>query len=103
MKTINKAVITDIISALFILLFVYTATSKLIEQHNFEVVLAQSPLIGEKATLLSWLLPILELFTAMLLFIPTIRKWGFASALILMLLFTFYITYMIFFARDLPC
>ena len=103
MKTINKALAIDIISALFILLFVYTATTKLIEHDNFKVVLAQSPLIGEKANVLSWLLPILELFTAMLLFIPSLRKWGFASALILMLLFTFYITYMIFFARDLPC
>jgi len=103
MKTINKALATDIISALFILLFVYTATTKLIEHDNFKVVLAQSPLIGEKANVLSWLLPILELFTAMLLFIPSLRKWGFASALILMLLFTFYITYMILFARNLPC
>lgn len=103
MKTINKAVITDIISALFILLFVYTATTKLIEHDNFKVVLSQSPLIGGKANVLSWILPILELFTAMLLFIHPLRKFGFASTLILMLLFTFYIAYMILFAKNLPC
>jgi hypothetical protein len=103
MKTINKAVITDIISALFILLFVYTATTKLIDHDNFKAVLAQSPLIGKTANILSWLLPILELFTAMLLFIPSIRKWGFASSLILMLIFTLYMSYMISFAKNLPC
>lgn len=103
MKPINKALITDLISALFILLFVYTATTKLIEHDNFKAVIAQSPLIGETANILSWLLPILELFTAMLLFFPSIRKWGFTSSLILMLIFTLYITYMISFAKNLPC
>jgi len=103
MKTVKKTIVPDIISALFILLFVYTAISKLIEHESFKAVLSQSPLIGNKATILSWVLPILELFTAMLLFIPTMRKWGFAGSLILMLLFTCYITYMILFARDLPC
>ncbi|HET7119590.1 MAG TPA: MauE/DoxX family redox-associated membrane protein [Hanamia sp.] len=103
MKKVKKTVFTDIISALFILLFVYTAITKLIGHESFKAVLSQSPLIGIKATILSWLLPILELFTATLLFIPAMRKWGFASSLILMLIFTGYITYMILFARHLPC
>ena len=103
MKKINKLPITDIISALFILLFVYTAATKLIEHESFRAVLEQSPLIGVKANILSWLIPMVELITATLLFIPSFRKWGFASSLILMLLFTCYITYMILFATNLPC
>jgi len=103
MKTVKKTIVPDIISALFILLFVYTALTKLMEHESFRAVLSQSPLIGINATILSWVLPILELFTATLLFIPTMRKWGFASSLILMFFFTCYITYMILFARDLPC
>jgi len=103
MKTVKKTIVPDIISALLILLFVYTAITKLIEQESFRTVLSQSPLIGTKATILSWVLPILELFTATLLFFPTMRKWGLASSLILMFSFTCYITYMILFARDLPC
>ena len=103
MKTVKKTLIHDIISALFILLFVYTATTKLIEHESFKAVLSLSPLIGIKATILSWVLPILELFTATLLFIPSMRAWGFVSSLILMFLFTGYITYMILFARHLPC
>jgi hypothetical protein len=103
MKTVKKTIVPDIISALFILLFVYTAITKLIEHESFRTVLSQSPLIGINATILSWVLPILELFTATLLFIPTMRKWGFTSSFMLMLLFTCYIIYMILFARDLPC
>lgn len=103
MKTVKNTIFTDIISALFILLFVYTATTKLIEHESFKAVLSQSPLIGIRASALSWVLPILELFTAMLLFIPSFRKWGFISSLLLMLLFTIYITYMISFAINIPC
>ena len=103
MKIVKKAIIPDIISALFILLFVYTATTKLIDHESFRTVLSQSPLIGIKAAILSWVLPILELLTATLLFIPSIRNWGFACSLILMLLFTGYIAYMIFFTPKLPC
>jgi putative oxidoreductase len=103
MKAVKKTIVTDIISALFILLFVYTATTKLIEHESFRAVLSQSPLIGIKANTLSWVLPVLELITATLLFVPSFRKWGFASSFILMLLFTWYISYMILFARNLPC
>jgi hypothetical protein len=66
MKTVKKTIVPDIISALFILLFVYTALTKLIEHESFKAVLGQSPLIGIKANILSWLLPISELFTATL-------------------------------------
>lgn len=103
MKTVKKTIVPNIISALFILLFVYTAITKFIEHESFRAVLSQSPLIGINSTIISWVLPILELFTATLLFIPTLRKWGFASSLILMLIFTGYITYMISFSRHLPC
>ena len=95
--------IPEIIAALFILLFVYTATTKLMEHESFRVVLSQSPLIGIKANVLSWLIPILELITSTLLFIPSFRKWGFAGTFILMVTFTSYITYMICFTKNLPC
>jgi len=103
MKTVKKTIVPDIISALFILLFVYTSITKLIEHESFRTILSQSPLIGINATILSWVLPILELITAALLFFPAMRKWGFASSFMLMMLFTCYIIYMILFARDLPC
>ena len=103
MKTLKKTIIPEIISAMFILLFVYTATTKLIEHESFKAVLSQSPLIGIEATLISWVLPVLELLIAILLFFPAMRTWGFTGAFILMAIFTFYIAYMILFAKNLPC
>jgi len=100
---VNKTLIIEIIAALFILLFVYTAITKIMNRERFSAVLSQSPLIGTTATILSYLLPIVELAIVLFLFIPSLRVWGFASSLFLMLIFTFYITYMIFFTPTLPC
>jgi putative oxidoreductase len=103
MKKVDRLLITDILSALFILLFVYTAITKLGSHESFKVVLSQSPLIGTSSNILSFFLPGVELIIAILLFIPSMRLWGFAGSLFLMLSFTFYITYMIFFTPHLPC
>ena len=100
---VNKTLIIEIIAALFILLFVYTAITKLMNRERFSAVLSQSPLIGTTSTILSYLLPIVELTIVLFLFIPSLRVWGFASSLFLMLIFTFYIIYMIFFTPNLPC
>lgn len=93
----------EIISALFILLFVYTAVSKLSEIPNFQNVLSKSPLIGSMAPYIAWGLPILELLVAALLFIPKTRRWGLFSSLALMIGFTVYLGYMIYFTPNLPC
>lgn len=101
-STLNTWLI-EIISALLILLFVYTGISKLNDQDNFQAVLSQSPLIGSRANFLSWYLPIIELLTALLVFLPFTRKLGLKISLILMCLFTGYISYMILFTPHLPC
>jgi Methylamine utilisation protein MauE len=103
MVKVKKTIIIEIISSLFILLFVYTAMMKFIEHDSFKVVLGESPLIGSMANALSWLLPVTEILTAILLFFPSVRIWGFISALFLMTIFTGYITYMLLFASSLPC
>lgn len=101
--TVKKNLLVDIISSLFILLFVYAGLTKLMERESFKAVLDQSPLIGPKSNILSWLLPTVELFTALLLFIPSKRKFGFVSTFFLMIIFTCYIGYMIFSTPNLPC
>jgi hypothetical protein len=100
---VNKTLIIEIIAALFILLFVYTAVTKLMNRERFSAVLSQLPLVGTASTILSYLLPIVELTIVLFLFIPSLRVWGFAGSLLLMLIFTFYIIYMIFFTQHLPC
>jgi len=90
-------------SALFILLFVYTAVSKLVDPISFRIVLSKSPWIHDQASLLVWLIPVFELMVSLLLLIPALRLAGFIGSLVLMLAFTGYITAMILYAPHLPC
>ncbi|MBN8850516.1 MAG: hypothetical protein BGO55_31605 [Sphingobacteriales bacterium 50-39] len=99
----KKRTIVDIIASLFILLFVYTAMSKLYESEKFKWVLGKSPLISSFSDIISWLLPATELLVSGLLFMPRTRKIGLYSAFGLMTIFTLYIAYMILFAPKLPC
>ena len=101
--TIKKSLFVDIISALLILLFIYTALTKIIDHKIFRLTLAQSPLIGSISNLLSWAIPLMELIAALFLFFPAGRKCGLLSSFLLMLVFTVYIFYMVFFSSKLPC
>jgi hypothetical protein len=94
---------TNLAAALFILLFVYTATSKLMLLEHFETVLKTSPLIGGYARYVSVVLPVIELATALLLFFPGTRMRGLVLSLALMAVFTIYISYMLVFKEHLPC
>jgi hypothetical protein len=99
----SQNIITEIIAALYIFLFVYTAVSKLITHDQFAAVLSASPLLGSVSVLISWMIPLIELLIAVLLFFPTSRRLGLKMSLYLMLAFTIYIAYMIAFTPKLPC
>ena len=103
MKPSALAKTTEIISAVFILLFVYTATSKLLSHHAFVINLEKSPLIGLASGLLSWAVPIIEIVISVLLFVPRFRKTGLVSSFGLMTVFTVYIAYMLTTSSHLPC
>jgi len=94
---------TECMAALFILLFVYTASSKLMDLQRFRAVLDTSPLIGPYSKMVALLIPLTELITAALLVFPGTRKRGLVLSLILMVLFTLYLFYMILFTSHLPC
>lgn len=93
----------EIIAALLILLFTYTALSKFLEFDSFKSVLKRSPLIGDKAGPVALGLPVIELLVSVLLLIPRVRLSGFFASAILMTVFTLYLSYMIIFRSDLPC
>jgi hypothetical protein len=102
-KLLTGQFLVDLIASLFILLFLYTGLSKLREQEEFQIVLLKSPFLAASAITLSWLLPIIEIATSVLLFFPTTRKYGLATSAILMAIFTIYISYMLLFTPNLPC
>jgi uncharacterized membrane protein YphA (DoxX/SURF4 family) len=103
MALMRKHIFVEIISSLLILLFVYTAISKLLDYRSFKLVMQRSPLIAGISIFLTWFLPVIELLAATLLLIPSWRPWGMSFSLLLMTTFTLYIAYMILFATHLPC
>ena len=101
---INKPIfIADIISAMLLLLFLYTSLSKLADYELFKNVLSASPLLKPFAGIIAWLLPLTEIVIVILLFIPAMRSKGLYTSFILITLFTIYLLYMIAFTPNLPC
>ena len=98
-----SSILIECISALLILLFVYTATSKLLAHNSFVFTLSQSPLRQQYSIPLSWVIPFTEIFISCFLFIPRLRKTGLLFSLLLMTAFTIYVGYMIVFTPRLPC
>lgn len=105
MKTvsIHKKTIISTISILFLVLYVYTASSKLLDLGLFELRLGRMPYIAPYASLLSWSVPLLELVIAGLLLFPKLRIIGLYASGILLTLFTIYIIAVLQFSDDIPC
>ena len=103
----SRETFLDIVSALLILLFLYTGLSKLLHSLTFLGQLKQSPwpLISNNAEFISWSLPWLEIVTVALLVIPFkgIRTAGFYLSAILMIAFTTYVFVLLVSGRHLPC
>lgn len=93
----------ELLTALFLLLFVYTGISKLSDWEKFRAVLRESALIAPLADALTWLIPIVEFLLAGCLFFPSKRHHGFIGTTVLMSLFTGYIAYMLLTQSKLPC
>lgn len=93
----------DIMAGLLILLFVYTALSKLDNYSFFQAQLNLYPFIGLFGNTLSWAIPAMELLIAILLLLPAYRTKGLMAALILLIVFTVYLLLMILYTPDLPC
>jgi len=87
----------------YILLFFYTAFSKLITFPSFLKVLSDLPLIGQWHELLAVGVIFLEIFLGMLLVFPKTRIIGLWMSLGLMILFTLYLAYHVMVRSKLPC
>lgn len=99
----HKKAIVVVIASLYILLFVYTASSKLMHLGVFRLRLERMPYIAPYAQWLSWGVPFLELVIAGLLLFNGYRLIGLYASLILMSLFTGYIIMVLQFSDSIPC
>jgi hypothetical protein len=102
-QAMRRLITADVFASILILLFGYTAFSKLLDLSHFKDVLWQAPIIGPGAGVVAWMLPLTELLIVLLLFFPAWRYWGFLCSLVLLVVFTVYLVYMLLFSANLPC
>ena len=98
-----KPIFVKAVSCFFILLFMYASVSKLLEFENFRVQLAQSPMLGAYAGVVSLLVIIVELSIVYLLVIQKFRLTGLYASLAIMSAFTMYIFLILNYSDYIPC
>lgn len=102
-KIVNPSILIILIGYLYILLFLYAATSKLFDFETFTVQLAQSPLLSAYAGFIAWAVPGIEIGIALLLIIERFRLFALYAAFTLMVMFTAYIFIILNFSDFVPC
>jgi uncharacterized membrane protein YphA (DoxX/SURF4 family) len=99
---IRRATI-HIICLLFILLFIYAATNKLLDVEKFRVQIGQSPLLTAFAGWLAWIIPLSEILISITLAFPRWRIFGLYASFNMMIMFTIYIIAIQNFSEHIPC
>jgi hypothetical protein len=99
----KKSIIVEIIALLFIILFLYTGISKLLDFQLFYEQLNDSPVLGQFATAVSIILPLTEFVVSVLLFFSSWRLKGLYATAALMTLFTGYVIVILSSNEELPC
>jgi uncharacterized membrane protein YphA (DoxX/SURF4 family) len=102
-RFINKKVVVDLICYACFMLFLYAATSKLIDFEKSELQMSKSPIITDYASILVWLVPTLEIIIAIMLLISRTLMVALYASLALMSLFTAYIVAILYFTDTIPC
>lgn len=98
-----RMIIPQLISLVFIILWIYAAVNKLIDYEKFQVQLGQSPLLTDFSEVVSWLIPALEISIALLLVFDATRKTGLWLSFSMMVMFTAYIIAITRFSDFVPC
>lgn len=99
----KRQLLIDLVCYAYILIFIYAAVYKIYDRPFFEKQLLLSPLLGSFNKPLSYLVPISEIISCLLLIIPKYRKLGLWSSGLIMLAFTLYIIYILTISPFIPC
>ncbi|WP_420826293.1 MauE/DoxX family redox-associated membrane protein [Chitinophaga solisilvae] len=99
----HSKIIIEATAFIFILLFIYTGTSKILNFSVFKGQLSTSPVLSSLSTHIAWVVPISEFIISLLLIVPKWRVIGFAATCIIMTLFTTYIIFILNYNEHLPC
>ena len=99
----KKSIITDMISALLVFLFVYAAASKLLNYEQFSAQLSQSPLLSHYSHVVAVAIPLIEFGIVILLINSTTKLLGLIASFTLLILFTSYLIAVLSFSAHIPC
>ncbi len=99
----KKKTVVDIITYLFIILFIYASVNKLVDYENFSTELGKSPLLTAFAGWVAWAIPVVELLVVVMLTVPRLCLAGLYAAFSLMTMFTACIVAILRFSDYVPC
>jgi len=99
----KRQIVIELVSFLFILLFVYAAMSKVSHFQRFEVQVSQSPILTNIAWPVALGIPLVEIFIALMLALPRFRLIALYASFSLMVIFTVYIIVIMNFSSYVPC
>ncbi len=98
-----KDIIIEVICVLYTFLFVYAATSKLMDFQQFKVQLGQSSILIGYEHWVAWFVPVSELVLGLLLLMRPYRLFALYGSLALMTLFSAYIIVVLNYSDHIPC
>lgn len=98
-----RKITLEFIACLLILLFVYTAGSKLLDMERFRLVISKSPLLYPITGFVAIVIPLSEFLVSILIALPRYRYAGMLGAFSLMVIFTAYIFAILQFSENIPC
>lgn len=94
----------ELITTLLVILFAYTALSKILEADTFRKQMLNQPLPEAFKENLFWFIPVSEITTCILILIKPFRFYGFMLATGLMTAFTLYVSLILISAFEyIPC
>lgn len=105
MKALNANSLQLTAAVILIVLFGYTAVSKILayDKFIFQLRLVQMPIVASLAPLIGVLIPAIELVIVWMLCKDNLRIKGLYASFLLLLVFEIYITTMLLTGEKLPC
>ncbi len=98
-----RNIIIIIICYMYVVMFIYAATSKFLDFENFRLKLGRFPIISSYADWIAWGVPVIEIFIAGLFLFPKFMLPAFYASFSLMTIFTTYIILVLKFSDSIPC
>jgi|SRR5579859_4207644 len=98
-----RKIFLEIVRFFLITLFVYAGAIKLFGYHKFMVQIGLSPLLPVFLHKIAWTIPASELVIAIILIFPKLLKTGLYASLVIMTVFTVYVTGIFTVADHIPC